>query len=1161
MLHQKNARIILALFFFIVSTIYAQFDVDIDDYDDPSEGSYFEITVEITGINYSTASRFYLDVSFPQGTQSVEIRNDYDFDEADVHDPGDVIFHKDNYSFPAQYHLVSAYIDGYSGNEDLRLKIRVYPNQSGIFDIYYRASEVTTTGTTYTKPSSWGGDATDQQGWRVYAEEHTHQPDELPDLIISDITVNNGQSVTENQEVPITVFIEEINGEDAGDGYIALYVDNQYVDTKKAGNVTADDEDDATFDYTFSSSGNHSIKAIADPYDDVPEDREGNNEKTITLYVYPGNSPPTLASIGGKEVDEGELLQFSISASDPDGDNLTYSAQVLPQGATFQNKIFSWTPTYNQAGSYQVTFIVSDGHGGQDQETITIVVHDVVQNALSLTFPIGGELFVIGKEKTITWEYSGIPESILVQVSRDGGVSWETIHTYTAQSAYEYVWDVTGPETAAAKIRVIASFSQETITDESGTFRITDEYTYIPPESWPISGSEIGVLIPQQGYFGMDVHVGQSQGIQLIQATFSSNDPLDEFIIRIYSPEGEEVYKDTLKGSEKQFQKETPVPGRWRIAIDGLHVWTGEIHIGVTITSSVFTEAFSSLYYERHDGMHALQKGIYLLQMSGSGDVWSVLAGLATGVCGTDDYACMGTDIVVGFVPVVGTVKDVVQTVVSTLIGSGMKVVSFFNGDPETNEKANEYFVSAGFAVVGVVGVFVGAYYIDEVAKAAKYGKVLAESGVLVKKAATLNVDDLGPSAAKFHLTSDRLRFVKKDAQELIDFRNDKLPLIHTNQGNLRGAQFEFDMKLRALGNTFEHFETATEFVGRYGADAPEATRGMDVILWAKPKAGIDPQGTISILDWDYTTTKIGVGATRPSNLPSSYKELTDIDVILKDKETGEYALVFVKRGDNTGDFVKNSEQLYKVRESIALSPDMEVFKNSDTFGIVGPDLVIQPKISATNSTFQPLDSIYVHNLKTTPLFIDSIYYTTQGNIALEFHTEGEESNRGMYIYRSIGEENNFSLISPLIVGHGTDESHHEYLFTDDDVEEGMKYRYLIHQIHNVGFETFISDTIDSPTITSIKEEKEVVFSLQQNYPNPFNPETVIPYSIPQSSHVRIDIYNILGEKIETLENTHKKAGLHYATWNAHHIPSGMYVYTIYTDTGYRESKKALLLK
>ncbi len=1157
MLHQKNAWITL-LFFFLFSTLYAQFDVDIDDYDDPSDGSYFDITVEITGINYSTASRFYLDVSFPQGVQSVEVRNEYDFDDADVHNPGDGIFHKSNYSFPAQYHLVSAYIDGYSGYEDLRLKIRVYPNQSGILDIYYRATEVTTSGTTYTEPSDWGGDDTDQQGWRVYTEEHTHQPDELPDLIISRITVNNGQSVTEGQQVPITVYIEEINGEDAGEGYIALYVDGQHVDTRKAGNVSANDEDDETFDYTFPSSGSYSIRAEADPYDDIPEDNEGNNEKTITTYVNEGNAPPVLAPIGNKSVDENELLQFSVSASDPDQDNLTYSVGALPQGATFQSQTFSWRPTYDQAGSYEVTFYVSDGNGGQDQETITITVVDVVLNSISLTYPLGGELFVVGKEQTITWGYTGTPESIVLQVSRDAGVSWETIQTYTNQSADNYVWDVTGPETAAAKIRVIASYPEGAKSDESGTLRIADEYTYIPPESWPLSGSQLGVRIPQGGYFGMDIHVGTSQGIQYIQTTFTSIDPLDEFIIRVYSPQGEEVYTDTLKETEQHFRKEAPLPGRWRITVDGLHVWNGEIHIGVDMKSSVYTEAFSSLYYERQDAMQALKQGIYLLQMSGSGDTWSVLAGLATGVCGTDDYACMGSDIVVGFVPVVGTVKDVVQTVVSTLIGSGMKVVSFFNGDEQTSQKADEYFISAGFAAVGVVGVFVGAYYIDEVAKAAKYGKVIAESGALMKKAATLNIDDLGPSAAKIGTASDKLRFVKKEAQELIDFRNDKLPLIHSNQGNLRGAQFEFDMKLRALGNTFEHFETATEFVGRYGTDAPEVTRGMDVVLWAKLKP--NAKGA-SVLDWDYSTTKIGVGATRPSDLSSSYKQLTDVDIILKDKETGEYALIFVKRGDDTEAFAKNSEQLYKVRESIAMSPDMEVFKNSDTFGIVGPDLMIQPSMVAKNSTFQPLDSIYVHNLKTTPVFVDSIYYTTQGNIALEFHTEGEESNKGMYVYRSIAEENDFSLVSPLIVGHGTDQSYHEYLFTDDGIVEGTKYQYLIHQIHSVGFETFISDTINSPTITSVEEEVEVTFSLQQNYPNPFNPETVIPYSVAEPSHVRIDIYNILGEKIETLENTKKQAGLHQVIWNATHIPSGMYIYNIYTDTGYKEAKKALLLK
>jgi hypothetical protein len=89
------------------------------------------------------------------------------------------------------------------------------------------------------------------------------------------------------------------------------------------------------------------------------------------------NQPPVLATIGNKSVDEGGLIEFTISAIDPDGDGLTYSALSLPAGASFnpQTGAFSWQPNYAQAGTYaSIRFEVSDG-SLTDFELISITVN------------------------------------------------------------------------------------------------------------------------------------------------------------------------------------------------------------------------------------------------------------------------------------------------------------------------------------------------------------------------------------------------------------------------------------------------------------------------------------------------------------------------------------------------------------------------------------------------------------------------------------------------------------------------------------------------------------------------------------------------------------------------------------------------------------------
>jgi hypothetical protein len=94
-------------------------------------------------------------------------------------------------------------------------------------------------------------------------------------------------------------------------------------------------------------------------------------------YSSDRNRAPALEPVGDKSTDEGNLLQFAVSASDPDGDPLTYSISNLPEGANFAGQSFSWTPDYHQAGVYEgVHFQVSDGEL-TDLQDITIVVNNV----------------------------------------------------------------------------------------------------------------------------------------------------------------------------------------------------------------------------------------------------------------------------------------------------------------------------------------------------------------------------------------------------------------------------------------------------------------------------------------------------------------------------------------------------------------------------------------------------------------------------------------------------------------------------------------------------------------------------------------------------------------------------------------------------------------
>ena len=85
-------------------------------------------------------------------------------------------------------------------------------------------------------------------------------------------------------------------------------------------------------------------------------------------------------------------------------------------------------------------------------------------------------------------------------------------------------------------------------------------------------------------------------------------------------------------------------------------------------------------------------------------------------------------------------------------------------------------------------------------------------------------------------------------------------------------------------------------------------------------------------------------------------------------------------------------------------------------------------------------------------------------------------------------------------------------------------------------------------------------FDLFHEYPNPFNAHTTIRYSIPIESIVTIEIYNLLGQRVDRIADEKQPAGYHQIIWNAREQSSGIYLYRIQAGE-YSETRKMVLLK
>ena len=198
-----------------------------------------------------------------------------------------------------------------------------------------------------------------------------------------------------------------------------------------------------------------------------------------------------------------------------------------------------------------------------------------------------------------------------------------------------------------------------------------------------------------------------------------------------------------------------------------------------------------------------------------------------------------------------------------------------------------------------------------------------------------------------------------------------------------------------------------------------------------------------------------------------------------------------------------------------------------------------------------------------------------------EFQTLGVIVGGDVWAYMAIGQGNgsNSSGFSALLAGYygnshfGLVDSGTSYWSSESFSSLNARYWYpgVVDTSSNSPKNMGISiRCINNNTFSAVDEKPDLgipkYFSLSQNYPNPFNPSTLIKFALPFRSEVMIEIYNILGNKVEELLNEQKNAGYYEINFNASGLPSGVYFYTIKTNSieskqHFTSTKKMMILK
>lgn len=191
--------------------------------------------------------------------------------------------------------------------------------------------------------------------------------------------------------------------------------------------------------------------------------------------------------------------------------------------------------------------------------------------------------------------------------------------------------------------------------------------------------------------------------------------------------------------------------------------------------------------------------------------------------------------------------------------------------------------------------------------------------------------------------------------------------------------------------------------------------------------------------------------------------------------------------------------------------------------------------------------------------------------VTLKWATASEVNNLGFEVYRAGEESGEYLLIAsyetdPALAGQLNTNIETRYEYVDNAVEPRATYWYKLTDVSLTGLRTEHGPISATPGLP-----EDVVadqFKLLQNYPNPFNPVTTlqvyVPGNLSATSSVKVEIYNLLGQKVITLFDGNLAAGLHPLTWNGDSdrgaaVAGGIYFAILRAGTFQDHIKLALL--
>jgi hypothetical protein len=177
-------------------------------------------------------------------------------------------------------------------------------------------------------------------------------------------------------------------------------------------------------------------------------------------------------------------------------------------------------------------------------------------------------------------------------------------------------------------------------------------------------------------------------------------------------------------------------------------------------------------------------------------------------------------------------------------------------------------------------------------------------------------------------------------------------------------------------------------------------------------------------------------------------------------------------------------------------------------------------------------------------------------SVRIDIETASETNVDRFEIARAVKGHTDFNTLARIEATNGSVTQN--YSWTDNSAVNGTTYNYRLTVVNTDASSEEIATIEATPSLNNAVITE---YALAQNFPNPFNPSTQIVFDVVTENFTTLKVFNANGQEVATLFNGTAAAGRHVVNFDAGHLTSGLYFYSVKIGNEFTSTKKMMLVK